>query len=304
MTRDARCKWRRTCNGIRRWRLKSGATTCRACRSVPGFVATISTATPSGTCSDSSGPFRPKRWEEYQALGVGFDETVGLSGLERQFQGALRGADGSRKVQIDALGRELNELESQAPVEGRHLVLTVSVREQRAIREILARHLALRDAGAGVAVVIRPEDGSVVALASLPDYDNNAFGAGGDPSVLTRLVTDPRRPLINHAVAGLYPPGSSYKVIAASAALETGNRPAADQDSVRRAVGAANRMGVQRLVGHRARHGRPAPGHFGVVQHLLLQHLRRQSVYEPHRVRQSAAGGVRARVWLRRGQRD
>ena len=168
------------------------------------------------------GPVPAEALEEYQALGVGFDETVGLAGLERRFQGALRGTDGSRKVEIDALGRELNEIAAEAPVEGRHLVMTVAVREQRAIREILARHLALRDSGAGVAVVIRPEDGSVVALASLPDYDNNAFGADGDASVLTRLVTDPRRPLINHAVAGLYPPGSSYKVVAASAALETG----------------------------------------------------------------------------------
>lgn len=168
------------------------------------------------------GPVPAESVEEYQSQGVGFDEDVGLSGIERSFQGVLRGVDGSRAVEIDALGGELRKISAEAPVEGGNVMLTISVREQRAIREILARHLALRDGGAGVVVVVRPNDGSIVALVSLPDYDNNTFGTGGDPDELKRLITDPRRPLINHAIAGLYPPGSSYKVIAAAAALETG----------------------------------------------------------------------------------
>ena len=168
------------------------------------------------------GPIPAESLEDYQALGASINEDVGLAGLEHSFQSIMRGTDGSREVEIDALGRELREISSEAPVEGRHVVLTISVREQRAIREILARHLALREHGAGVVVVIRPTDGSVVAMVSLPDYDNNVFGAGAETGELERLVTDPRRPLINHTIAGLYPPGSSYKVIAAAAALETG----------------------------------------------------------------------------------
>ncbi|MBM4437722.1 MAG: hypothetical protein FJ029_10925 [Actinobacteria bacterium] len=101
-------------------------------------------------------------------------------------------------------------------------MLTVSVRDQEALREVLARHLALRDEGAGVIVVVRAETGDVVAMASLPDYDNNLFASSIDTADYEALARDPRRPLINHAIAGLYPPGSTYKMVAAATALESG----------------------------------------------------------------------------------
>ena len=110
--------------------------------------------------------------------------------------------------------------------------------------------------------------------------------------MLTRLVTDPRRPLINHAVAGLYPPGSSYKVIAASAALETGI--VLPQTKIRC-------DGQLVLPTGWAFNDWLATGHGMVDLHRGISEscniyfyniLRRQSVYEPHRVRQSPAGGV------------
>ena len=169
-----------------------------------------------------AGPIPAEEVEAYQTEGVSYDEEVGLSGIERSFQVDLRGSNGQRMIEIDALGRELREVTSEPPTEGANTVLTISVREQRAIREILARHLALREDGAGAVVVVRPSTGDVVALISLPDYDNNLFSRGGVGDEFDRLVSDPRRPLINHAVSGLYPPGSTYKMIAAGAALEWG----------------------------------------------------------------------------------
>ncbi len=169
-----------------------------------------------------TGPIPAEQADAYRAQGLSLDEEIGLAGVELSHQSLLRGSEGRRDIEIDALGRKLSELTVDPPREGAHVVLTISVREQQAIREILARHLALQENGAGVVVVLRPGSGDVVAMVSLPDYDNNIFTQDGPAGAFEALASDPRRPLINHAVAGLYPPGSTYKMIAAAAALETG----------------------------------------------------------------------------------
>lgn len=169
-----------------------------------------------------TGPIPAEEVEIYRRRGVRFDEDIGLAGVERSLQAQLRGRDGEQRVETDAFGRALHELAFTPPQVGQHAVLTVAVDEQKAIREILARHLALRDRGAGAVVVLRPDTGDVVAMVSLPDYDSNIFTRGASSENFALLVSDPRRPLINHTVSGLYPPGSTYKVIAASGALEAG----------------------------------------------------------------------------------
>ena len=169
-----------------------------------------------------TGPIPAEEVEAYREQGVRFDEDIGLAGVERSLQSHLRGQDGEQRTETDAFGRVLHEVSFKSPQVGRHAVLTIAVNEQQAIREILARHLALRDRGAGAVVVLRPDSGDIVAMVSLPDYDSNIFTRGASTESFALLVSDPRRPLINHAVSGLYPPGSTYKVIAASGALEAG----------------------------------------------------------------------------------
>ena len=169
-----------------------------------------------------TGPIPAEEVEAYRQQGVRFDEDIGLAGIERSLQTRLRGRDGERRLETDAFGRALHELSFTPPQVGQHAVLTIAVNEQQAIREILARHLALRERGTGAVVVLRPNTGDVVAMVSLPDYDSNIFTRGASSESFALLVSDPRRPLINHAISGLYPPGSTYKVIAASGALEAG----------------------------------------------------------------------------------
>ncbi len=169
-----------------------------------------------------TGPIPAEDVEAYRRQGVRFDEDIGLAGVERSLQTQLRGRDGEQRLEADAFGRTLNELSFRPPQVGQHAVLTIALNEQKAIREILARHLALRDRGAGAVVVLRPDSGDVVAMVSLPDYDSNIFTRGASSESFALLVSDPRRPLINHAISGLYPPGSTYKVITASGALEAG----------------------------------------------------------------------------------
>ena len=159
-----------------------------------------------------TGPIPAEEVSAYQERGVLFDEHIGRSGLEKTLQSELRGRDGAKRLEIDAFGRTFQEVSSQTPVVGSNAVLTLAVNEQNAVREILARHLALRKQGAGVVVVLRPDTGEVVALVSLPDYDNNVFAKGVSNKDYELLASDPRRPLINHAISGLYPPGSTYKL--------------------------------------------------------------------------------------------
>jgi penicillin-binding protein 2 len=169
-----------------------------------------------------TGPIPAEEVESYRSQGVRFDEDIGLAGVERSLQARLRGRDGEQQVETDAFGRALHQLSFTPPQVGQHAVLTVAVNEQKAIREILARHLALRERGAGAVVVLRPDTGDIVAMVSLPDFDSNIFTRGASSESFALLVSDPRRPLINHTISGLYPPGSTYKVIAASGALEAG----------------------------------------------------------------------------------
>jgi len=169
-----------------------------------------------------TGPIPAEEVEAYRRQGVRFDEDIGLAGVERSLQIRLRGRDGEQRLETDAFGRALHELSFTPPQVGQHAVLTLAVNEQQAIREILARHLALRERGAGAAVVLRPNTGDIVALVSLPDYDSNIFTRGASSESFALLSSDPLPALINHAISGLYPPGSTYKVIAASGALEAG----------------------------------------------------------------------------------
>ncbi len=165
-----------------------------------------------------TGPISAERADEFLEQGVGLDEDVGLAGLENQLQDVLRGKDGRRLIEVGALGEERREFAFTPPEPGRNLYLTVEVEFQRGLHEIMGRFLG--DEGAGVAIVTAIDSGDVVGMASYPTFDNQLFAEGVSTADFSALASDPRRPLINHAVAGLYPPGSTYKLITAGASLE------------------------------------------------------------------------------------
>ena len=165
-----------------------------------------------------TGPISAERADEFLEQGVGLDEDVGLAGIENKLQEVLRGKDGRRLIEVGALGEERREFAFTPPEPGRNLYLTVEVEFQRGLHEIMGRFLG--DDGAGVAIVTAIDSGDVVGMASYPTFDNQLFAEGISTADFSALASDPRRPLINHAVAGLYPPGSTYKLIAAGASLE------------------------------------------------------------------------------------
>jgi penicillin-binding protein 2 len=142
---------------------------------------------------------------------------VGQAGVEQAFNQYLMGADGDRFVVVNSLGREMREVRQQQPVEGRRLQLTIDADLQKAAED------GFRFFGYnGAAVVLDPRSGEVLSLVSLPAYDPNRFAVGIDRATWSSLNTDQLRPLQNRALQGRYSPGSTFKLVVATAALEEG----------------------------------------------------------------------------------
>ena len=142
---------------------------------------------------------------------------VGQSGVERTVNRVLMGTDGERRVTVNSVGREISTLDEVPPIEGRRVQLTVDLDLQQAAED------GFRGLGySGAAVVLDPRNGEVLSLVSLPAYDPNVFAAGIDRGTWASLNTDKARPLQNRALQGRYSPGSTFKVVVATAALEEG----------------------------------------------------------------------------------
>ena len=149
------------------------------------------------------------------------DDVIGRSGLEAVAEAELRGSPGRIQVEVDAVGRTANVLDTLVEAQPGHtVILTVDTRLQEAATRLLQQALDRTGALNGAAIAMVPQTGEILALVSLPSYDNNLFARGISPSDYRRLNEDPRRPLVNTAIAGQYPPGSTFKIVVAAAALE------------------------------------------------------------------------------------
>ncbi|MBT7756706.1 MAG: penicillin-binding protein 2, partial [Rhodospirillaceae bacterium] len=140
---------------------------------------------------------------------------IGKNGVERVYDESLRGKAGNSRVEVNAYGREIRELARQDGQPGDDVVLTIDA----GLQEAISRRLADESAAA---VVMDIHRGEILAMVSAPSYDPNAFNLGMSTKAWRALVQHPRKPLINKAIAGQYPPGSTFKMIVALAALETG----------------------------------------------------------------------------------
>jgi penicillin-binding protein 2 len=149
--------------------------------------------------------------------GVQAGAIVGQSGVERVYNKLLMGEDGARRVVVNSMGREIRTLEEVPPVAGRRVQLTIDYDLQKAAEDGF-RHAGFN----GSAVILDPRDGEVLSLVSLPAYDPNDFASGIDNATWASLNTDALRPLQNRAIQGRYSPGSTFKIVVATAALEEG----------------------------------------------------------------------------------
>lgn len=152
-------------------------------------------------------------------------DRVGREGIERKYEAILRGKKGVGEVEVDAAGREIivrsdpkNRSES-----GHNLVLAVDLEFQQAVTNALASAIDEQDAKSGVAMVMNVKTGEMLSLVSLPSYDNNWFSNSLSQAEFDLLYNEEAgQPLFNRAIAGLFPPASTFKVFVAAGALEEG----------------------------------------------------------------------------------
>lgn len=142
-------------------------------------------------------------------------DVVGKAGVEQTYDQILRGQDGAREVLVDSHGREVGRLRSEHAVPGKDLKLTIDIDVQRAAEQVLQNRN-------GAVVAMDPRTGEILALASRPAYDPNAFAVRIGREEWTRLITDPNHPLLNKAIQAQLAPGSTFKIIMATAGLQEG----------------------------------------------------------------------------------
>ena len=149
--------------------------------------------------------------------GVSQGSIVGQQGIERVYNKLLMGRDGERVVTVNSLGREIEVVEEKRPSEGRRVQLTIDYDLQKAAEDGF-RHAGFN----GAALILDPRNGEVLTHVSLPAYNPNDFASGIDRVTWASLTSDRLRPLNNRVIQGRYSPGSTFKIVVATAALEEG----------------------------------------------------------------------------------
>ena len=137
---------------------------------------------------------------------------AGQMGVESFYDDVLRGQDGYSRIRVSASGFQIEVADKKEPVTGQNLFLTVDRRIQEKAEQLLRGYV-------GSAIVMVPANGEILALVCSPGFNLNDFNGGMSLEKWQRLCNDRRHPLLNRAVAGLYPPGSTFKLITATAGL-------------------------------------------------------------------------------------
>ncbi len=156
------------------------------------------------------------------------DDKVGQTGIEKTFEEYLRGEDGIKQIDMSVDGTVTGEYTSQEAIGGADIVLTIDAHLQQIAEDSLERNiLKIREGGdeaeGGAVAVINVKTGEVLAMASYPDYDPSAFYNGISQAQLDEYNNNPYHPLYSKAFQSTYAPGSTFKMVTAIAALETGN---------------------------------------------------------------------------------
>ncbi|HFE66860.1 MAG TPA: penicillin-binding protein 2, partial [Chloroflexi bacterium] len=190
------------------------------------------------------GPIPNEDW--ITELGYQRDDRVGWAGIESSMELELAGQKGERQIEQDWTGRELRQIGlAKEPVPGLNLNLTLDLDLQIMATEILRQAMETRQATPdtddvtgqpinlevqqGAVVAMNPKTGEILAMVSLPTFDNNRFQTEVPVDYYLGLARNEYTPLVNHAVSSIYPPGSVFKLVPASAALQEGTVSAGRQ---------------------------------------------------------------------------
>lgn len=149
-------------------------------------------------------------------------DYVGKNGIESQYQEILKGKKGREQIEVDSFGRKKEKLAHLEPISGDDLLLTIDFNIQKKLEESLESSLKRNNFKRASAIAMDPRNGEILALVSMPSFDNNKFSTGITEAEFKELLENPDNPLFNRSITGQYPSGSTFKPIVALAALEEG----------------------------------------------------------------------------------
>lgn len=149
-------------------------------------------------------------------------DRVGQSGVESSFESILRGVDGGEIIEVDSTGKKLRTIRTIAPIAGKDVYLTIDADLQHQAYIVLSEGVKKAGSCCGALVSQDPANGQVLALVSYPSYDNNLFTNLSDDNKLAEILNDKNSPILNRVISGVYPPGSTFKILTSLAALGSG----------------------------------------------------------------------------------
>lgn len=160
--------------------------------------------------------------EEFEKYGNKYSsiDYIGKTGLEHALEEELRGLKGKKQVEVDALGKERRVISSDDANNGYNLILSLDVKLQAKIEEIVKRHLEELKLHNAAVVAMDPRNGEILALVSIPGFDNNAFSGGISSKNYKSIINDDDKSLFNRAIKGEYPSGSTIKPVMLASALQ------------------------------------------------------------------------------------
>jgi penicillin-binding protein 2 len=150
------------------------------------------------------------------------ESIIGKSGVEKKYSDYLSGINGSKLIQVDAMGNMTSENTIIQPEPGKNLLLTIDASIQSALYQAIKKHAEDNNFEAGAGVIMNIKNGELIAMTSYPEFDANVLSEGKDRETIGSYATDERKVYLNRAINGLYTPGSIIKPYIAIGALQEG----------------------------------------------------------------------------------
>ncbi|MEK7202905.1 MAG: penicillin-binding protein 2 [Patescibacteria group bacterium] len=147
-------------------------------------------------------------------------DYIGKTGIENFYENELKGVNGKKQIEVDALGKEKKIINQIIGEDGHNLVLSLDINLQKKLEESITNELKKLKLNKACGIVMNPNNGEILAMVSLPSFNNNIFSKGISQKEFQEIINHPDHPLFNRCVSGEYPPGSTIKPIIATAGLE------------------------------------------------------------------------------------
>ena len=147
-------------------------------------------------------------------------DLIGKTGLEKNYESDLRGVYGRKKIEVNAIGKEQHVLATEPPIPGKNLIMSLDLDAQKIMEQLVSNTAEKTKKRRISAFAMNPGNGEIIAMVSWPAFDNNEFVNGISQNEYLAYLNDQDKPLFNRVISGLYPPGSTIKLIVSVAALE------------------------------------------------------------------------------------